>query len=156
MAADMFKLKCSDDYAVVCMDHFMMVIKGEPWSLDFAQFSIWAYKLYTEEWRKYGELACSKARKPGTSLCLESTCAVALGADVYLFGGKDFRILATKYFTNSMLKLDKQPNGPFEWSEVTVRNGKVPSPRCGHTGWTFGKKTLGIWWRWNIRNWIFG
>ena len=142
----MFKLSCSDNYVAVCMHHFIMVIKEEPNEQSgFVQYTIWTYNLYTEEWKKYGELPpCSKACKPA-SMHLDSTCAVALGADVYLFGGGKYGIHVALNPINSMLKLDKLSDGHFALNEVTGRNGKLPSPRCGHTGWTFGEKL-----------WIFG
>ena len=148
----MFTLRYSDNYVAVCVEHFIMVIKEEPPifpsydQFGFVDYTIWVYNLYTEEWRKHGELLpCSKACEPAT-LCLNSTWTVALGADVYLFGGEENgKFFASRNFTNSMLKLDKQPDGHFVWSDVTDRNGKLPSPRCQHTGWTFGEKI-----------WIFG
>ena len=131
MATDTFQLLShSDDYVAVCMEHFIMLIKE---NLPYGH-TIWVYNLYTEDWRKLCDLP--EFETP----YFQDPCAVALGPDVYLFGGK-----AVPYYTNSLLKLTKHPDRCFVMKKVTSGNSKLPSPRCGHTGWAFDEKL-----------WIFG
>ena len=131
MATDAFQLSLSDIYVAVCMEHFIMVIKE---NLPYGH-TIWVYNLYTEEGRKHSDLP-----KYGTP-SFRDACAVALGPDVYLFGGLDHG----KTVSNLLLKLIKQSDGHFVINEMTGRNYKLPSPRRGHTGWAFDEKL-----------WIFG
>ena len=80
----------------------------------------------------------SKLSPPHTA----RACGVAIKEDVFMFGGYNFseRICSTELW-----KLSKSSQGLFTWSKVTTENLKVPSPRCGHSVWTYSGKL-----------WIFG
>ena len=136
MATDTFQLNNSDDYVAVSMNHFIMIIKDNNAVYYDDEYTIWVYNLYTEEWRKLGDL-------PGYAKhSFKDSCGVALGPDVYLFGVKTKTVF---HYSNSLLKLNKQFDGHFVLNEITLRNCKLPSPRSGHTGWAFDNKL-----------WIFG
>ena len=94
--------------------------------------AIWMYNLYTEQWRKhvipYRNLAPPPSR---------DSCAVAVGSDIYMFGGYLYR----DGDTNSLWKLTISATGCFVWSQIIDKNQeKTPSPRSDHSGWEYAGK----------------
>ena len=121
-------------HVTVCMEHYILVIGG--WWFDKGPLPstvIWMYNLYTEQWRKHVMIATKKA--PDT---IYSACAVNIGMDIYIFGGKK---QLKSHQTNALWKLSKTDDACFSWNEIVTRNKrKAPSPRSNHSGWDYGKK----------------
>ena len=93
---------------------------------------IWLYNPYTERWRKYkipcGQIAPSSRRK---------SCAVAIGAEIYIFGGMVFEL---KDYTNELWKLTRTATGCFRWSVIEFQqDAKLPSPRTEHSGFEYAE-----------------
>ena len=64
---------------------------------------------------------------------IRNSCAVTIGADVYLFGGWQRN---KSCGTNSLWKLTITSTGYFNWSKILFDDQvKTPSPRYFHSGW---------------------
>ena len=128
------------DHVVVNVGHCILAFGGsmneacETENL-LSNHVIWAYNLYTEKWKKF-QISQNKTAPPE----IYQPCAVAIGANVYMFGGT---ISATTdddedTETNEMWELSKTTQGSFMWREIEFRSdSEVPSPRSGHTGWSY-------------------
>ena len=133
-------------HLAVSMDHCIIVFGGkwyhkEPYSI----LTLWMYNLYTEEWGKHSISSEEITDQWGNAqhrylavLAVHSACAVAIGADIYLFGGRGW-----DHATNALLKLSRKQKGEFSWS--CIESKSTPSPRYNHTGWEYTEKL-----------WIFG
>ena len=101
--------------------------------------TIWMYNLYTELWKKH--VIPNRNLAPSPSY---DSCAVAVGSDIYMFGGCVYE----KYHINRnfLWKLTIRTTGCFVWSQIMVKNRKkAPSPRKDHSGWEYAGKV-----------WMFG
>ena len=93
---------------------------------------IWTYNLWTEAWMQHtlphGQpLPKTKYR-----------CCVAIGKDIYMFGGLVLDSL--------LLKLTRNVDGSFAWKTIDMEDpAKSPCPRTRICGWEHGNKL-----------WIFG
>ena len=91
---------------------------------------IWTYNLYTEQWRKH-QIPHEVNDVPNE---LEDTCAAAIGADIYLFGGSIYKS------TNEMWKLTGTTQECLNWSKLEPQQDvKLPCPRFGHSGWEYAQ-----------------
>ena len=109
---------------------------------SLVQDNIWVYNLHTEQWRNY-EIHGDEVPEQ-----THFGFAVAVGSDVYMFGGLvavkimceyDFRI------RNNLWKLSRHKNGLFTWQRIFIAMKGTPSPRCSHSGFEYEEKM-----------WIFG
>ena len=97
------------------------------------KYTIWLYNLWTEQWRKY---AFPKQKEPPEALLGQT--GVAIGNDIYYFGGNNHK--------NMLRKLTRNVQGSFVWSIIhTEDQTKVPSPRLHHCAWEHDNKM-----------WVFG
>ena len=95
--------------------------------------TIWMYNLYTEQWKKHVIPDRNLAPPPS-----RNSCAVAVGSDIYMFGGFLFR---EQQSTNSLWKLTITTTGCFIRSQIRVKNQeRTPSPRSSHSGWEYAGK----------------
>ena len=93
---------------------------------------IWMYNIYTEQWRIH-QIPKGKIT-PGP---IAGACAVAIGRDIYIFGGESS---GQNGKTNNVWKLTRTPQGCFNWSNIEFENDvKLPSPRAWHSGWEYGE-----------------
>ena len=118
-------------HAAVCLNHHIFVIGGitEFMEPKFERV-IWMYNFYTDQWKRYDMPHNDDAPPP-----LTAAYAVAIGADVFVFGGKNIRSYEE---TNDLWKLSKNPEGCFLWAKISTHcHSEKPSPRIGHTGWDF-------------------
>ena len=92
---------------------------------------IWMYNLYTEQWRKH-----QTPHENDVPDALENTCAAAIGADIYMFGGTTS--FSINNSTNELWKLTTQEC--LNWSKLEPQQDvKLPCPRLGHTGWEYAE-----------------
>ena len=123
-------------HVAVRLQNYVLVFAGtsliDPRCKDIKRY-IWAYNLYTEQWRKYripGSQNTPNAEKFRTS-------AVAIGTDVYMFGG---------WVSNYFWRLNINKNRCFTWTKMPEKaKSETPSPREGHSAWEYVEKL-----------WIFG
>ena len=108
--------------------------KGKSAFKSISYRNIWAYNLYTGQWRKH--VISSKEIAPQG---IFYACAVAINQDAYMFGGK---IKTNRYSrVNELWKLTKSSEGCFEWNKVNIKvKMKTPSPRDRHSGWEYDGK----------------
>ena len=122
-------------HVAINMGHYILVFSGR--SLNNHSYIplhvIWMYNVYTEQWRKH--VIPQRQTVPAER---HSACAMAIGSDVYMFGGhlhRECRI------TNSLWKLAMDPKGSFDWSKIVITNKKkTPSSRAFHTGWEYAEE----------------
>ena len=114
----------------VRLNNNIMVFSGQNEEyLPMSHSEIWKYNIYTGQWSKY-ELA-GRIAPP----VVMDACAVAIGADVYMFGGLS---LTSFRCTNELWKLTTTTQGYLNWSEIEFqRDVKLPSPRSCHSGWGY-------------------
>ena len=127
------------DHVAVRLNNYIVVIGGfDRNNKPVPMHVIWLYNVYTDHWRKY-HTPGSKSTPPP----LEGTCAAAIDADIYMFGGYNTE---TCRLTNEIWKLTRAPQGCFDWSKIEYQDDvKLPSPQTGHSGWEYDKYL-----------WIFG
>ena len=93
---------------------------------------IWSCNLFTEQCKKY-----EIPDKECAPLPIDGASAVAIEADVYMFGGLG---------CNSLWRLTISENNEFTWFELqNKRDCEVPSPREYHSAWEYERNM-----------WIFG
>ena len=151
-----FSGQCRYSHVAVPLHHCIMVIGGKWKNYDypFNINTIWMYNTYTEQWKMYlipeDEISeewgkhCIPQRQNAFP-ALHAACAVAIDANVFLFGGMGIAE-GVHYTTNGLLKLSRTQQGDFAWSCIKYQSKvKSPSPRAFHTGWEYAKKF-----------WIFG
>ena len=127
-------------HVAVRLDHYILIVGGECVKTEQALSTraIWIFNLYTDVWRKFVTL-CTEDHPPSTI----RASAIAIGQDVYLFGGYDS---LAHDDTNALWKLSRISENNFSWFSSTVDNNiHAPSPRYGHSGWEHEEKL-----------WIFG
>ena len=91
---------------------------------------ILVYNLYTDEWRKY-MIPQNETVPSGRA----KACAVAVGTDVYMFGGEG---LFDNGCTNELWNLTKTQHGRFGWNKDNTHSKEsTPSPRFGHSAWAY-------------------
>ena len=117
------------DHVAVNLKHYVLVFGGismdpDTKSEDVNHF-IWSYNFYTDQWRKY-QIPESKS----TPLAKRAASAVAIGTDVFVFGGLSLSnfvwrltINKSKHFT-----LTKMPENA---------KSETPSERYGHSAWVY-------------------
>ena len=72
------------------------------------------------------------------------SCAIAIGTDIYLFGGKS--TFTWESYNNELWKLSNTAEESFSWKEIVAHSKEhTPSPRAFHSGWAYEGKL-----------WIFG
>ena len=145
-------------HLAVRMNHCIIVFGGMGMSKrTYSIHTLWMYNMYTEAWEEHsvplGDLTEHWEKKflpevKGVSPAIQFACAVAIGADIFVFGGMcvvGHTELST-YVSNGLFKLGRKHRGEFSWSCIKYRS-KVhsPSPRFYHTGWEYAEKL-----------WIFG
>ena len=87
------------------------------------------FNLYTEYWRKH-VIPDQNLAPPS----MRSSCAVAIGADIYLFGGYEHD--SDSSATSALWKLTITSTGLFNWSKIKFDDqAKTPSLRRYHSGW---------------------
>ena len=87
------------------------------------------YNFYTEYWRKH-VIPDQNLAPP----LMSSSCAVAIGANIYLFSGYEHD--SNSCATNALWKLTITSTGLFNWSKIKFDDQvKTPSPRQLHSGW---------------------
>ena len=122
------------DPVVVQLKNYIMIIGSSNFYRkdDELDMDIWMYNIYIERWRKYA-IPDHKDVPPRT----RHACAVAVGTDIYKFGGfQDGR--NAWGVTNALWKLTTSPEGCFNWGAVTFqRNSKLPSPRQCSSAWEY-------------------
>ena len=125
-------------HVAVCLEHRVLVFGG--WDFKVSQRTIWAYNLYIEKWRKH-EIPRQQRTPPS---CYRA-CAVAIGADVYMFDGRD--LTGRPSADDALWKLaSRSPEGNMFWSRIVIENNmQVPSYRQDHSGWAYQGKL-----------WVFG
>ena len=142
------KLPATCGHVAVLLEHNILVISGhrEEYPLK-SNREIWRYNLYTEQWKRH--VIPDKDRAPPQTYF---ACAVTIGKDVYMFGGKtteqDVYIFGgeTRWKkTNALWKLAGTLEKHFAWNSVPIRNSMLPSPRERHSGWEYAGKL-----------WVFG
>ena len=130
-------------HTVVRLNNYILLFGGSSSLSEDAPYPthvIWMYNVYTEQWRKY--MMPSTRQTPPA---LARTCAVRMGADCYMFGGRRIHeFLKHRKLTNRLWKLSQTSSGCFVWNEIMPNSGK-PLPRSSHTGWEYGGQL-----------WIFG
>ena len=131
-------------HVAVRLQNYVLLFAGIPTEdarcKDFMHL-IWSYNLYTEQWRKYRipEL------KSIPHMELYGASAVAIGTDVYMFGGRDLYMSGT-HVSNDLWQLTINKNRCFTWTKMPQKvKSETPSPRRGHSGWVYMEKM-----------WIFG
>ena len=129
------------DHVAVNLQHYVLVFTGASMmedikSEDVRRF-IWSYNLYTDHWRKY-QLPESKS----ASHDVRGASAVAIGTDVYKFGGW----CPECGYSNDLWRLTINKNSYFTWTKMP-ENAKLetPSKRLGHSAWEYQGKM-----------WVFG
>ena len=129
------------NHVAVCLQHYILVFAGSKLINDRGNYDrqslhvIWTYNLCTDQWQKHMVLGIAPP-----PVCV--TCAVAVGVEVYLFGG----YLASSKPSNELWKLTRTSEGLFKWWKLNATDSlKEPAPRQGHTGWQYKDKM-----------WIFG
>ena len=119
--------------AVRLSNHIIVFAGKNEEHKSLSHFVIWMYNVNTEHWRKHVI--------PGTKLVPPMTCkpsAVAIGSDIYMFGGCVYKDKAT---TNALWKLRRTSTQCFDWSKVIAENEEeAPSPRYLHSGWEYAEK----------------
>ena len=121
--------QCLDNHVAVRLEHCIVVLKSV---LEIEYAEIWTYNLWTDAWMQH--------TVPFGQYLPETKyhCGVAIGKDIYMFGGLDLYSL--------LLKLTRNVDSSFTWSIINMEDpGKTPCPRTNHCGWEHGKKL-----------WIFG
>ena len=91
---------------------------------------IWMYNVYTEQWRKH-VIPDTELAPPTTT----NSCAVAVGSDIYMFGGWVI-VVGEKGYSNTLWKLTITSTGCIAWSKLIVKGqAKTPSPRSHQSIW---------------------
>ena len=89
---------------------------------------IWTYNVYTEQWREH--VISAKITVPVGTYHFS---AVALGPDIYMFGGVHAESVL---WTNDLWKLSRTSDGCFNWNKLEFQSHvTLPSPRHGHSSW---------------------
>ena len=134
-------------HMAVKQDHCIVVFGGfqdprRPSENEFLSpdmHTIWMYNLFTEQWKRQ-KVSNLKMAPP----CVGNTCAVVIGRDTFMFGGRMIMIRKqnkTESVTNALWILHKMPQGCFSWRLINSQSKqKSPSPRFSHTGWEFAEK----------------
>ena len=126
-------------HASVCLENNILVFGGVGlWQAEPLSYHIiWMFNMYTEQWSKH---VIPESELAPTNILSE--CVVAIGNDVYMFGG-----FARKHkSSNALWTLKVTSSMRFEWREIITYNSmEAPSPRNSHTGreyaghlWVFG------------------
>ena len=133
------EIRIVSGHVAVRLDHYILVLGGV---YDFHhtespnERTIWIFNLYTETWVTQ---AIPRPRKAPPTKCGAS--AVAIGRDIYMFGGSSWSSYLT---SNAVWQLRRMPEGRFVWDKIKSKSNIV-SPRCWHSGWEHAGKL-----------WIFG
>ena len=129
------------EHQAVHMGHCIVVFGGirDDWDSGTKYFSyldIWMYNLFTEQWQKY---ICSNKMAPPKGQI--RSCVVAIGTDIYLFGGKSTCISSWEPYNNELWKLTNTVEESFNWKEIAAHTKEnTPSPRAFHSGWAYEGK----------------
>ena len=129
--AETMKTPLITEHLAVRVKDYVLVYNC-PRATNNKEHVIWSYNLFTEQWKKYDTLGkeCAPQEIDGAS-------AVAIEADVYMFGG---------FVPNSLWRLTISENNDFTWFKLqNKRNFETPSERDYHSAWKY-KKNM----------WIFG
>ena len=119
--------ECLKSHVSVLLNDSILILCG-----SHGYSCIYIYNLWTEHWNRH--------RIPRALPITGSQCGVAIGTEVYLFGGH-----IPKYMFWKLIKCT-DPHVPFDWEAIYVKdNGNMPSPRTGHCAWEHDRKL-----------WIFG
>ena len=109
----------------------LLVVWTKKWK-PVSTHVIWMFNLYIDQWSKH-HIPGRKSAPPA----LAYACAAAIDIDIYMFGGLN---TALRKQTNEIWKLTRAPQGYFDWSKIEFQHYvKLPSPRCGHSGWEYEK-----------------
>ena len=131
------------EHVAVNLQNYVLVFAGrctpvmeDIKSEDVRRF-IWSYNLYTDHWRKY-QIPESKS----TPDAVYKASAVAIGTDVYQFGGS---CLGGGY-SNDLWRLTINKNSYFTWTKMPENaKSQTPSNRFRHSAWEYKGKM-----------WVFG
>ena len=130
-------------HCAVSLDNFVIIFGGRLLNLASRQIfpistrEIWAYNVYTSEWKKYVTPYSKDAPVP-----FIWAVAVVIHGVIYTFGGFD-----TQNFdqTNALWTLNRTREY-FTWTFIEPKcKEESPSPRMGHTGWEYAGQL-----------WVFG
>ena len=129
------------DHVAVNLQNYVIFFAGESRMDDISSWEvrhfIWSYNLYTDHWRKY-TIPLSQS----TPHMVTGTSAVAIGSDVFMFGG----ICPVLNSWNHLWRLTINKNRYFRWTKIPEKaKAKTPSERYGHSAWEYKGKM-----------WVFG
>ena len=125
----MFENYKRGSHVAVCLNNYIVVFGGcHTIFKPVTPRQVWEYNYYTEQWKAYtipkGEIA---------PLGLVGSCATAIGADIYVFGGLTGRGWES---TNDMWKLSRSTQKRFTCRTIEFHSDeKLPSPRNHHCSW---------------------
>ena len=123
------------DHVAVRLQHYVLAFSGMT-MMDNKNHFIWSYNLYTEHWRKY-RIPSSKS----APFALDGASAVAIGTDVYMFGGD-----LSNGPANGLWRLTINKNSHFTWTKMSQKAiSETPSGRREHSAWEY-----------NGKMWVFG
>ena len=123
-------------HVAVRLQNYVLFFAGTSGKYRDIRHFIWSYNLHTEQWREY---RIPESKTIPHIMATDSTSAVAIGTDVYLFG------CAISKF-NDVWRLTINKNRYFTWTKMSEKpKSETPSPRTGHSAWEYMEKM-----------WIFG
>ena len=113
-----------------------MVLSSNGLRGDDVIHEIWTYNLWDETWKEWMNFPTAKAKQFPTTT---GQCGVAIGSNIYMFGGEKLSTL--------LWKITRNTDGSFDWSAIHLgtNHSKIPSPRSYSCGWEYANKL-----------WIFG
>ena len=133
-------------HMAVRLDNSVVFFGGD---LEHGQFiasapmcEIYVYNIHIEQWTIYRLKMSDHAVPEGT----ESACAVVIGTDIFVHGGKSWRSKdhnkeAICCSTDALWKLSKRKHNDFIWQKITFKDKEsIPSPRALHSGWEHNQK----------------
>ena len=121
-------------HAAVRLQNYVLFFAGRCRKYRDIRHYIWSYNLHTEQWREY---RIPESKTIPRIMASDSTSAVAIGTDVYMFGC---------FSSNDVWRLTINKNRYFTWTKMSEKpKSETPSPRTGHSAWVYMEKM-----------WIFG